>query len=63
VATCCPSVAHQTALDLAPAAPLSVTLEPPAVQLHVWQPGRAQFVTHTAPIPVGADFERFVLQA
>jgi Icc protein len=31
-----PSIAHQVALDLRPGAPVSFTMEPPAVALHRW---------------------------
>jgi Icc protein len=41
-----PSTAHQITLDLAPDAPGTFTLEPPAYYLHAWQAG-APLVTHT----------------
>ncbi|HJU16818.1 MAG TPA: phosphodiesterase [Stellaceae bacterium] len=49
VAGTAPSTAHQVALDLAPAAPLAFTFEPPGYQLHYWREGEG-LVTHTASI-------------
>ncbi len=40
-----PSTAHQATLDLAPDAPLTYSMEPPAVALHQWQAGTG-LVTH-----------------
>jgi hypothetical protein len=31
-----PGVAHQVGLDLRPDAPLTLTMEPPALALHAW---------------------------
>jgi 3',5'-cyclic-AMP phosphodiesterase len=46
-----PSPAHAVSLDLAPDAPPSFTLEPPALLLHVWNIApSAQLTTHWAPI-------------
>jgi 3',5'-cyclic AMP phosphodiesterase CpdA len=42
-----PSTAHQVVLDLAPGAPPSFNLEPPACHLHVWIPGSG-IMTHQA---------------
>jgi Icc protein len=49
VAGTAPSTAHQVALDLAPAAPLAFTFEPPGYQLHYWNENEG-LVTHTAVI-------------
>jgi Icc protein len=49
VAGTAPSTAHQVALDLAPAAALAFTLEPPGYQLHWWS-AAGGLVTHTALI-------------
>jgi Icc protein len=49
VAGTAPSTAHQVALDLAPAAPLAFTFEPPGYQLHRWSETDG-LVTHTALI-------------
>jgi Icc protein len=49
VAGTAPSTAHQVALDLAPAAPLAFTFEPPGYQLHYWSEADG-LVTHTALI-------------
>jgi Icc protein len=64
VAGTAPSTAHQVALDLAPAAPLSFALEPPGYQLHWWSE-EGGLVTHTALIgewprlyPAGQDKRR-----
>jgi 3',5'-cyclic-AMP phosphodiesterase len=45
IASVAPSTAHQATLDLAPDAPLMYSMDPPAVALHLWQPG-AGLVTH-----------------
>lgn len=42
-----PSTAHQASLDLREKAPLSMTMEPPGVALHLWRDG-AGLVTHTS---------------
>lgn len=42
-----PSTAHQVALDLAPDAPLAITLEPPGWLIHAWGPG-LPLVSHLA---------------
>ncbi|HMA31658.1 MAG TPA: phosphodiesterase, partial [Casimicrobiaceae bacterium] len=47
LASTCPGPAHQVALDLDPEAPSQFMLEPPAYQLHLWDP-RAGLVSHTA---------------
>ena len=47
VASICPAIGHQVALDLRPGADSAFTLEPPAFQLHHWRPGTG-LVTHTA---------------
>ncbi|MGH7048798.1 MAG: phosphodiesterase [Stellaceae bacterium] len=49
VAGTAPSTAHQVALDLAPAAPLAFTFEPPGYQLHWWSE-EGGLVTHTGLI-------------
>ena len=49
VAIVAPSVAHQVALDFRPDAPATFAMEPPAVGLHLWQPG-AGLVSHLSPI-------------
>ncbi len=49
IASICPSVAHQTELDLSPDAPSAFLLEPPQFQLHLWSPSHG-FVTHTAMV-------------
>jgi Icc protein len=53
LASTAPSTAHQVALDLTDAHPLAFVMEPPACQLHVWNPD-AGLVTHTSYID---DFE------
>lgn len=54
VASICPSVAHQVALDLRQGAPAAFVTETPAMQLHLWKPG-AGLISHTLPIgPVSA---------
>jgi 3',5'-cyclic AMP phosphodiesterase CpdA len=45
IASAVPAPAHQVTLDLAPGAPSSFTLEPPAYALHRYEPGRG-IVTH-----------------
>lgn len=47
-ALCCPSPAHQVALDLDPQAPSRFRMEPPGFMLHGWS--GSGFVTHTAAI-------------
>jgi len=49
VALTVPSVAHQVALDLRRDAPISLTLEPPAVGLHFWHAADG-LVSHLSPI-------------
>ena len=49
IASIAPSPAHQITLALDPAAPLSFTMEPPAVALHQWRPGTG-LVTHLSYI-------------
>jgi Icc protein len=48
VALTVPGIAHQVGLDLAAGAPVSFTMEPPAVALHVWRDGHGagRLVTH-----------------
>lgn len=46
IACTAPSTAHQITLDLAPAAPETFKLEPPAYYLHAWRTGEP-LVTHT----------------
>lgn len=48
LASICPSTAHQVALDLSADGPDQFVMEPPAVQLHVWN--GTCVVTHTAGI-------------
>ena len=48
VASICPSVAHQVALDLRPGGPSAFVMEPPGFQIHHWLDG--QLVTHGALI-------------
>lgn len=48
IAMCCPSPAHQVALDIDPQAPSRFRMEPPGFMLHWWT--GAGFVTHTAAI-------------
>ncbi len=45
IASVAPSTAHQAALDLSPGAPLTYSMDPPAVALHQWRPGTG-LVTH-----------------
>ncbi len=47
ICSICPSVAHQTELDLRPDAPSQLVLEPPAYQLHLWTAEHG-LVSHTA---------------
>jgi 3',5'-cyclic AMP phosphodiesterase CpdA len=47
VVTTAPSPAHQVTLDLRAGAPLTFTMEPPAILLHVWRPDTG-LVTHTS---------------
>ena len=47
-ALCCPSPAHQVALDIDPNAPSAFRMEPPGFMLHWWT-GEG-FVTHNVPI-------------
>ncbi|HET7135162.1 MAG TPA: phosphodiesterase [Casimicrobiaceae bacterium] len=47
VASTCPSPAHQVLLEFGPDAPNAFTLEPPAFQLHRWEPAFG-LVSHTA---------------
>ena len=49
IASTCPSPAHQVLLEFGPDAPNAFTLEPPAFQLHRWDP-RFGLVSHTAYI-------------
>lgn len=44
LAMCCPSVAHQVALDFTPDGPSAFRLEPPGYMLHRWVDG--QLVSH-----------------
>lgn len=48
VASICPSVAHQVALDLRSAGRSAFVMEPPGFHVHQWRDG--QLVTHVAPI-------------
>jgi 3',5'-cyclic AMP phosphodiesterase CpdA len=50
VASVCPSTAHQLALDLGAVEKLSVTKEPPAVGLHLWQQDESSLVSHISYI-------------
>jgi Icc protein len=47
IASICPSTAHQVTLDLRPRGPSAFVMEPPAFQLHLWEPSSG-LVTHTA---------------
>lgn len=47
-ALCCPSPAHQVALDIDPAAPSAFRMEPPGFMLHWWD--GAGLVSHVAAI-------------
>lgn len=49
LASTAPSTAHQVVLDLSPGAPGLFNLEPPACQLHVFDPARG-IVSHTSYI-------------
>ncbi len=49
IASTAPSTAHQATLDMAPDAPLSMMMEPPAMALHQWLPGTG-LVTHVSYI-------------
>ena len=49
MASIAPSTAHQATLDLHEGAPLSMKMEPPAIALHLWQPGSG-LVTHVSYI-------------
>jgi Icc protein len=46
IASTCPSTAHQVDLDLSGAQRLAVIMEPPVVQLHLWQGPEEGLVTH-----------------
>ncbi|WP_110651310.1 phosphodiesterase [Salinicola peritrichatus] len=46
IASCCPSVAHQVALDLRDDAPSAFVMEPPGYHLHLWREG--ELITHQA---------------
>jgi 3',5'-cyclic AMP phosphodiesterase CpdA len=47
IASTCPGVAHQVALDLSPQAASQFVMEPPAFQLHLWD-AEAGLISHTA---------------
>ncbi|MEO6918569.1 MAG: phosphodiesterase [Collimonas sp.] len=49
IASTCPGVAHQVALDLSPQAASRFVMEPPAFQLHLWD-ADAGLISHTAYI-------------
>jgi Icc protein len=49
MASIAPSTAHQATLDLHDKAPLSMTMEPPGLALHLWRPGSG-LVTHMSYI-------------
>jgi Icc protein len=49
MASIAPSTAHQATLDLHDKAPLSMTMEPPGLALHLWRPGIG-LVTHVSYI-------------
>jgi Icc protein len=49
LASTCPGVAHQVALDLREDAPSQFVMEPPAFQLHQWD-AQAGMISHTAYI-------------
>jgi 3',5'-cyclic-AMP phosphodiesterase len=53
LASTAPSTAHQVALDLEEGNPLMFIMEPPACQLHVWEPVTG-LITHTSYI---GDFD------
>ncbi|OLO08385.1 phosphodiesterase [Salinicola sp. MH3R3-1] len=46
IASCCPSTAHQVALDLRDNGPSAFVMEPPGYQLHLWRDG--ELITHHA---------------
>lgn len=48
IASCCPSTAHQVALDLREDGPSAFVMEPPGYQLHLWRDG--ELITHHAVI-------------
>ncbi|WP_110693668.1 phosphodiesterase [Salinicola halophyticus] len=48
IASCCPSTAHQVALDLSDNGPSAFVMEPPGYQLHLWRDG--ELITHHAVI-------------
>ncbi|WP_110685037.1 phosphodiesterase [Salinicola aestuarinus] len=48
IASCCPSNAHQVALDLREGGPSAFVMEPPGYQLHLWRDG--ELITHHAVI-------------
>jgi 3',5'-cyclic-AMP phosphodiesterase len=50
VASTSPATAHQLALDLDPAARLSVVMEPPACMLHLWLGADGGLVSHVSVI-------------
>jgi 3',5'-cyclic AMP phosphodiesterase CpdA len=60
IASICPSTAHQVVLDLAGRDKAAFTMEPPAIQLHVWSPASG-LVSHTMPIGEYAGPFEFVL--
>jgi|TARA_R110001583_G_scaffold186667_1_gene347469 3',5'-cyclic AMP phosphodiesterase CpdA len=41
-----PSVAHQVAFDLRPDGPSAFVMEPPAINLHIWNPEQHNLMTH-----------------
>jgi 3',5'-cyclic AMP phosphodiesterase CpdA len=47
IASTCPGVAHQVALDLSPQAASQFVMEPPAFQLHLWD-AETGLISHTA---------------
>ncbi|MDP6517552.1 MAG: phosphodiesterase [Alphaproteobacteria bacterium] len=49
IAQTAPGTAHQVGLDLSPGAQVRMIMEPPAVLLHQWRPGRGM-VSHTSYI-------------
>ena len=49
LAAVAPSTAHQGTLDLRAGAPLSLTMEPPGVMLHLWTPATG-LVSHTSVV-------------
>lgn len=58
VVTTAPSTAHQVALNLTPGAPVAWIAEPPACQLHCWQP-ETGLVTHLSYIGDFGGPQRF----